>query len=317
MSLETIITSDFDAEDFRMQIFHKLGVTNTDDVADKIFMDELEKLIVSINRNIGENHTDFFKCTKNENNDLQIEFNEDSLDNYLNEDLEEKFEDFDGDYSEINEIEFKDKKIEVIKKCEEIIIQTSIDHINEIGNDSNELWLGVKEVAISVEEVAIYTDGSAKPNPGPGGYAVVLKTNNNDRKELSCGFRLTTNNRMELLAAIEGLRALKSPCKVNLYSDSKYVVDPFKQRWLEKWQANGWKAANKKSVMNIDLWKMIIPLTTVHEVKFIWVKGHSNNIENARCDQLAEIAAEKGNLAIDEEYEKIYDYQDYLTHLNN
>lgn len=110
---------------------------------------------------------------------------------------------------------------------------------------------------------------------------------------------------MELLAVIIGLKALKSACIVDLYSDSKYVVDAFNQRWLENWQKRNWKKSDNKPVMNIDLWMMIIPLIKIHEVKFIWVKGHSSNIENARCDQLAVTAAEGYNLGIDVEYEKM------------
>jgi ribonuclease HI len=156
-----------------------------------------------------------------------------------------------------------------------------------------------------VKEVTIYTDGSSKGNPGPGGYGAVLISSAH-RKELSAGFRLTTNNRMELLAVIEGLKALKSPCKVDLYSDSKYVVDAFNKGWLRSWQKNGWKKKDKKPVLNPDLWKMVAALIQdkEHQVRFIWVKGHANNPENERCDQLAVKAAEGTNLFVDTEYEK-------------
>jgi ribonuclease HI len=157
----------------------------------------------------------------------------------------------------------------------------------------------------TVKEVTIYTDGSSKGNPGPGGYGAVLISQDR-RKELSAGFRLTTNNRMELLGVIEGLRALKSPCQVDLYSDSKYVVDAFNKGWLRSWQKNGWKKKDKKPVLNPDLWKMVVALITEkeHKVRFIWVKGHANNPENERCDQLAVKAAEGSNLLVDTEYEK-------------
>ncbi len=156
-----------------------------------------------------------------------------------------------------------------------------------------------------MKEVTIYTDGSSKGNPGPGGYGAVLISSDH-RKELSAGFRLTTNNRMELLAVIEGLKALKSPCKVDLYSDSKYVVDAFNKGWLRSWQKNGWKKKDKKSVLNPDLWKMVVALIKdkEHQVRFIWVKGHANNPENERCDQLAVKAAEGSNQLVDLEYEK-------------
>jgi len=156
-----------------------------------------------------------------------------------------------------------------------------------------------------VKEVTIYTDGSSKGNPGPGGYGAVLISQDR-RKELSTGFRLTTNNRMELLGVIEGLKALKSPCKVDLYSDSKYVVDAFNKGWLRSWQKNGWKKKDKKPVLNPDLWKMVVELIKdkEHQVRFIWVKGHANNPENERCDQLAVKAAEGSDLLVDTEYEK-------------
>lgn len=111
---------------------------------------------------------------------------------------------------------------------------------------------------------------------------------------------------MELLAVIEGLKALKSPCKVDLYSDSKYVVDAFNKGWLRSWQKNGWKKKDKKPVLNPDLWKMVVALIKdkEHQVRFIWVKGHANNPENERCDQLAVKAAEGTNQLVDTEYEK-------------
>jgi len=155
-----------------------------------------------------------------------------------------------------------------------------------------------------MKEVNIYTDGSSKGNPGPGGYGTILIYKEN-RKELSNGFRCTTNNRMELLAVVEGLKALKYPCKVNVYSDSKYVVDAFNEGWLQAWQSNGWKKKDKKTVLNIDLWEQVIKLINVHQVAFIWVKGHSDNTENEKCDLLAVKAACRVNLPIDIEYEKL------------
>ena len=155
-----------------------------------------------------------------------------------------------------------------------------------------------------MKEVNIYTDGSSRGNPGPGGYGVVL-IYKNIRKELSEGFRHTTNNRMELLAAIAGLNALKTPCKVQLYSDSKYVIDAFNNGWIKSWEEKGWKKKDNKPVSNLDLWKRIIILHRIHKVNFIWVKGHSDNIENERCDLLAVTAASSENLSIDEGYEKI------------
>ncbi len=147
--------------------------------------------------------------------------------------------------------------------------------------------------------VTIFTDGAAKGNPGPGGYGVVLKFGQH-RKELSEGFRLTTNNRMELLAVIRGLQALTSTeYPVQIYSDSKYVVDAVEKGWLWGWQKKGFK--DKK---NPDLWLRYIPLHLKYKPKFIWVKGHAGNAENERCDQLAVAAALGSNLPPDTGYEQ-------------
>ncbi|PRY86608.1 ribonuclease HI [Mongoliibacter ruber] len=146
--------------------------------------------------------------------------------------------------------------------------------------------------------ITIYTDGAAKGNPGPGGYGVVMKFRQH-RKELSEGFRLTTNNRMELLAVIKALEEIKvSGIPVSIYSDSKYVVDSIEKGWLWGWQKKGFK--DKK---NPDLWRKYIPLHVKYKPKLIWVKGHAGNPENERCDQLAVEAAESGNLPPDLGYE--------------
>jgi ribonuclease HI len=147
-------------------------------------------------------------------------------------------------------------------------------------------------------KITIYTDGAAKGNPGPGGYGVVLLSGKY-RKELSQGYRLTTNNRMELLAVIIGLEALKQPGSiVTIYSDSKYVIDAVEKKWVFLWLKNGFK--NKK---NKDLWLRFLEVYKKHIVNFIWVKGHAGNKENERCDELAVKAAENKNLLIDEGYE--------------
>ncbi len=156
-----------------------------------------------------------------------------------------------------------------------------------------------------MNEVIIYTDGAATGNPGPGGYGVVL-LNKLHRKELSAGFRLTTNNRMELLAVIIGLEALKRPgIQVTVYSDSKYVVDSVEKGWVFGWEKKGF--AKKK---NPDLWKRFLQVYRQHKVKFTWVKGHANNVENERCDQLAVIASMGKNLAPDVYYENMKSSQD-------
>jgi ribonuclease HI len=147
--------------------------------------------------------------------------------------------------------------------------------------------------------ITIFTDGAAKGNPGPGGYGVVMKYNHH-RKELSEGFRHTTNNRMELLAVIRALQELKvRDIPITIYSDSKYVVDAIEKGWLWGWQKKGFQ--DKK---NPDLWRTYIPLHVRYKPKFVWVKGHAGHPENERCDQLAVAAAERPNLPADEEYEK-------------
>ena len=151
--------------------------------------------------------------------------------------------------------------------------------------------------------VTIYTDGACIGNPGPGGYGAVL-IHGGARKELSDGFRLTTNNRMEMLAAIVGLAALKEPYEVTLYSDSRYVVDAMEKGWAERWRANGWRRNKKERAVNPDLWERLLDLTGKHNVAFKWVRGHAGNRENERADRLAAEAAKGARLAVDEVYER-------------
>jgi ribonuclease HI len=151
-------------------------------------------------------------------------------------------------------------------------------------------------------QVTIYTDGACLGNPGPGGYGVVLLYGDH-RKELSGGYRLTTNNRMELTAAIKGLSALKKPCEVELFSDSKYVVNAVEQGWARRWRANGWHRGNKQLAENRDLWEALLRLCEGHRVRFRWIKGHAGHIENERCDRLAFQAAQLPNLPADTGYE--------------
>ena len=153
-------------------------------------------------------------------------------------------------------------------------------------------------------EVTIYTDGSARGNPnGPGGYGTVLQYTDPKGKlherELSAGYEKTTNNRMELMAAIAGLEALKRPCRVLLYSDSQYLVNAFNQHWIEGWLKRNWVNSKQEPVKNIDLWKRLLAAKQPHEVTFSWVKGHNGHPENERCDQLATAAADGENLLVD------------------
>lgn len=137
-----------------------------------------------------------------------------------------------------------------------------------------------------MKKVDIYTDGACSGNPGVGGWGVILIYNGVE-KELSGYYKETTNNRMELFSALQGLRELKYPCEVNLYSDSAYLVDAFNKKWLESWKNNRWRTASKDEVKNQDLWKALLTETARHTVTFIKVKGHSDNEYNNRCDRLA------------------------------
>ena len=137
-----------------------------------------------------------------------------------------------------------------------------------------------------MKKVIIYTDGACSGNPGNGGWGAVLMYNG-AQKEMSGGVENTTNNQMELLACIKALEALKQPCRVDLYSDSAYVVNSFLQNWLVNWKLNGWKGANKKPVKNIEFWQQLDNLCNIHDVTWHKVKGHADNVYNNRCDQLA------------------------------
>ncbi len=137
-----------------------------------------------------------------------------------------------------------------------------------------------------LKKVRVYTDGACSGNPGPGGWAAILIYNGRE-KELSGGEAMTTNNRMELTGAIRGLSALKERCEVELISDSKYLVDAVERGWLSSWIKNGWKKADKKPVLNDDLWRELAALMEKHEVSFHWVQGHAENEYNNRCDALA------------------------------
>ena len=153
--------------------------------------------------------------------------------------------------------------------------------------------------------VTIYTDGAARGNPdGPGGYGTVLQyvdpKGNLHERELSRGYEKTTNNRMELMAAIAGLEALNRPCQVTLYSDSSYLVNAFNQHWIDGWIKKGWKRGKNEPVKNIDLWKRQLEAKKPHQVQFVWVKGHAGHPENERCDQLATYAADHGPWEIDQ-----------------
>jgi ribonuclease HI len=152
-----------------------------------------------------------------------------------------------------------------------------------------------------MKHVTLYTDGGCSNNPGPGGYGVVL-TYDSFRKELSGGFRRTTNNRMEIFGAIAGLEALKEPCRVTLVSDSQYLVYAIQKGWARKWKANGWKRNSREKAINPDLWDRLLKLCETHDVQFQWVRGHAGHPENERCDELAKAALQGSDLPIDTGY---------------
>ena len=142
-----------------------------------------------------------------------------------------------------------------------------------------------------MKEVQIYTDGACRGNPGNGGWGAILVYQGVE-KELSGGEAVTTNNRMELMAAIAGMEALKEPCSITLTSDSKYLTDAINKGWLESWKKNGWKKSDKSPVLNVELWQRIDELVSIHQVQFIWVKGHAGHPYNERCDVLATMYAD-------------------------
>lgn len=157
------------------------------------------------------------------------------------------------------------------------------------------------EFTINMKKLTIYTDGSCLGNPGPGGYGALLIFNEH-RKRLSKGFKLTTNNRMELLAPIAALNSLKEKCDVDIYTDSQYVKNGINQ-WIHNWKKNGWRTSDKKPVKNADLWQQLDKAVDQHSVNWHWVKGHSGQPENEEVDDLAREAASSSNLVPDHEYE--------------
>ncbi|MDI9509206.1 MAG: ribonuclease HI [Bacillota bacterium] len=155
-----------------------------------------------------------------------------------------------------------------------------------------------------IAKVNIYTDGSARGNPdGPGGYGTIIEfvdsKGHKHIREYSAGYKKTTNNRMEMMAAIVGLEALTKSCHVTLYSDSQYLVKAFNDHWLDGWIKKGWKRGNKEPVKNVDLWKRLLKAMEPHKVEYVWVRGHSGHPQNERCDVLATTAADQTDLLDD------------------
>jgi ribonuclease HI len=160
----------------------------------------------------------------------------------------------------------------------------------------------MKNSSNAIPEVLIYTDGACAGNPGPGGYGAVMRYDD-QRKEISRGFRKTTNNRMELMAVIASLQLLKKPCKVKLYTDSQYIADSVNRGWAKRWQQNNWKRSKKEKAMNPDLWEKLLELLSIHQVDMQWLKGHDGDPENERADRLATEAIKSKTLEIDQVYE--------------
>lgn len=157
-------------------------------------------------------------------------------------------------------------------------------------------------MASEIKHVLVYTDGACDPNPGAGGYGVILDYNGR-RKELSGGFRSTTNNRMEVYAAIIGLESLREPCQVTLHSDSEYLVNAMNKGWARRWKENNWWRNKEERAVNSDFWERLLDLCNKHQVEFVWVKGHVGHAENERCDQLAFSALKQQDLTPDAGYE--------------
>jgi len=187
------------------------------------------------------------------------------------------------------------------------------DRAKPQGQDQQPSAPGTKAVRIPAVQapvpaghVVIYADGACSGNPGPGGYGTVILCGS-QRKELSAGFRRTTNNRMEILGCIAGLESIEKPSDITIYSDSKYVVDAVTKSWAETWRSRGWnrKVDNELvPALNADLWARLLDLCEWHRVRFLWVRGHDGNIENERCDELARAAATSENLPADAFYER-------------
>ncbi len=152
-----------------------------------------------------------------------------------------------------------------------------------------------------MKKISIYTDGACTNNPGPGGYGAIL-IYNDKKKEVSAGYKYTTNNRMELLGVIKALELLKEKCEIELYSDSKYIIDAINKGWAKKWQKNNWMRNKDDKALNPDLWERLLSLIEIHNIKFIWVKGHADNEFNNRCDFLARQAILEKDLLVDENY---------------
>lgn len=202
-------------------------------------------------------------------------------------------------------MDYRSKIITEVDSLPESLLPELLRHIQSLKpSATNKPKLATKSKAsTSSNTVIIYTDGACTGNPGKGGYGAVI-IDGDRREELAAGYKLTTNNRMEMMAAIAALESLKSNSKVKLHSDSKYIVDAVTKGWAKKWQAKGWRRNSKEMAKNPDLWQEMLDLCKIHDVEFIWVKGHAGIPENERCDRLAVAAAHDDDLLVDQGYAK-------------
>lgn len=207
----------------------------------------------------------------------------------------------------IVDIKERQRLIEIASKFYQVI-EDNQPHENNVSNlsfnvEPIEAPSGVEMTSVlrPSMEWEIWTDGACVVNPGPGGYGIILKCQG-QKWEKAGGFRLTTNNRMEIMGALVALDTLPEKCKATIHTDSQYVVNSIMKGWAKRWRSKGWKKKGNKKVPNADLWERMLQLCAKHKVEFRWVKGHDNNVENERCDQLAESSARKFNLPVDEGY---------------
>ncbi len=188
----------------------------------------------------------------------------------------------------------------IVNKFYQVVEDNQPEKIKTNSAEPIDANLDLNSTFKSGMEFEIWTDGACAGNPGPGGYGIIFKCNGSSWEKAG-GFKLTTNNRMEIMAAIVALETLSSKSKVMVYTDSKYLVDSIMKGWAKKWKSKGWQQKGRKR-LNYDLWDRLLGLCERHQIKFEWVKGHTANVENERCDQLAESAARKPNLPADEGY---------------
>ena len=201
---------------------------------------------------------------------------------------------------------YKNKIMMEVESLPESLLPEVLEYLQTLQpkTTSSKPKLTIKPKSSNTEDtntIIIYTDGACTGNPGAGGYGAVI-IDGDRREELSNGYRLTTNNRMEMMGAIAALKSLEPNSKVKLHSDSKYIVDAVVKGWAKKWQANGWRRNKKEMAKNPDLWQELLDLCQIHDVEFKWVRGHAGIPENERCDAIAVAAAHQSNLLSDEGY---------------